>query len=293
MHKIITVLVIYYPDIVVLTDNVKSLLNQTDSIIICNNSEQEVAPEVMNISERITKIEFGENIGIAAAQSIGMKKAFTEYNADFVLQMDQDSLPNPDMVKQLLDAYNYLTATGMRLGLVGALDFDRITLEKNEKRLKQGRLIGDTTYKEVTHTLSSGSLIPKNVYMAIGGMADDLFIDGIDSEYCWRLRKEGFVIVRNDAAMLGHRLGDGRIKIMGLLSVGVPTPIRHYYSVRNIFLLSRKGYVPFSWKCKCLAGIVFKLLFYPIFLPAGYKRLKFIALGIYDGVRGKVGKYFE
>lgn len=294
MYKIVTVLVTYNPDVVVLKKNIESLLLQTDSVVICNNSSGSVSDEILSLSERIFAIEFGTNIGIAAAQSAGMQKAFEHLNADFVLQMDQDSIPNSDMVSLLLETYNNLKPMETKIGsigLVGPLDYDRITLQKNDKRARQGANIPNTSYKEITYTLSSGSLISKQAYDVVGGMDDNLFIDAVDYEYCWRLKANGFICVRNDLAMIGHRLGDGRMKILSFLSVGVPSPLRHYYAVRNTFLLSKRSYVPFGWKCKNLVGILFKLFFYPFCLPDGRERLRFISLGIVDGIKGKVGKY--
>ncbi len=68
-------------------------------------------------------------------------------------------------------------------------------------------------------------------------MEDSLFIDAVDSEYCWRIRHNGFLVIKNNDALLAHKLGDGKKKILGFLYVGVPSPIRHYYQVRNTLLL--------------------------------------------------------
>lgn len=61
------------------------LKKQTDIVIVCNNSDYDVKFE----DEQVMYLTLGENLGIAKAQSIGMKWAF-ENGADFVLD-DQDS----------------------------------------------------------------------------------------------------------------------------------------------------------------------------------------------------------
>ncbi|MCV5640800.1 glycosyltransferase family 2 protein, partial [Escherichia coli] len=79
----------------------------------------------------------------------------------------------------------------------------------NKARVKKGKPLTEVYY-EVDSTLSSGSLIPKNSWLILGRMKDELFIDAVDHEYCWRLRAAGFKVIRNKNALLAHRLGDGR-----------------------------------------------------------------------------------
>jgi rhamnosyltransferase len=218
-----------------------------------------------------------------------MKWAF-ENGADFILQMDQDSIPDDKLVSNLMQCYDKLSEKGYKVGLVGPQDFDKDTKELNKARLKKGTYIEDTECVSLEHTLSSGSLIPKYVYDTVGGMDNDLFIDAVDSEYCWRIKKHGFLIVKNNNALLAHKLGDGKKKILGCLNVSVPSPIRHYYQVRNVLLLFRRNYVPRYWKYTGLVKIVFKLIVYPFTLEQGYTRFKYILKGINDGILNRHGK---
>jgi rhamnosyltransferase len=239
--------------------------------------------------ERLKTFNFGENLGIAQAQNIGMKWAF-ENGADFVLQMDQDSIPEDNLVRNLLNCYEDLTAKGYKIGLVGPQDYDKDSKKLNKARLRKGSYIEGTNYVSVEQTLSSGSLISKEVYNIIGGMDNDLFIDAVDSEYCWRMRKNGFLVIKNNNSLLAHKLGEGEKKILGFLHVGVCNPIRHYYQVRNTLLLFRRAYTPFYWKYSGIMKIIFKLIVYPFTLNQGYERFRYILLGIKDGLLGRSGR---
>ncbi|WP_312414670.1 glycosyltransferase family 2 protein [Pseudescherichia sp.] len=285
--KVISIITAYNPDHSQLNNLISNLLKQTDQVVICNNSDPKEDLGKFVDNQNIHLINFSENLGIAKAQSIGMQWAF-DNGADFVLQMDQDSTPHEDMVQQLLHCYLEMSAAGRNPGLVGVQDYDRVTGEINKARVKKGTAITDNYY-DVDSTLSSGSLIPKKAWEAVGGMRDDLFIDAVDHEYCWRLRHAGFKIIRNKNALLAHRLGDGRFKIMNLISVGMPSPFRHYYATRNIFLLLREKHVPLFWKVSSLIKLAGKVAFYPIFLPKGKERLSFFLRGIKDGLAGKRG----
>ncbi|MCT4716364.1 glycosyltransferase family 2 protein [Enterobacteriaceae bacterium H18W14] len=287
MNKVFALITTYQPDIKSLKALVENLSNQADFIVISNNSNFDISAEELIVGNAIHVINFGKNLGIAEAQSIGMKWAF-ENGADFILQMDQDSTPHENMVQQLIKCYLDMKRAGLNPGLIGVQDYDKVTGEVNKARVKKGTLISDDYY-DVDSTLSSGSLIPKIAWEKIGGMRDDLFIDAVDHEYCWRLRHAGFKVIRNKNALLAHRLGDGRFKIMNLISVGMPSPFRHYYATRNIFILLKEKHVPLFWKVSSLIKLSGKLVFYPIFLPKGKQRFSFFLKGIRDGLAGRSG----
>jgi len=287
MSKVYSLITTYQPEMETLKRLVENLSMQTDVVIISNNSSFDIYPEVFSDIHSVYIINFGKNLGIAEAQTVGMKWGF-ENGADFILQMDQDSTPHEDMVEQLLKCYQDTSDAGLKPGLVGVLDYDKVTGEVNKARVKKGTRIFDDYY-DVDSTLSSGSLIPKHAWEVVGGMRNDLFIDAVDHEYCWRLRYAGFKVIRNKKALLAHRLGDGRFKIMGLVSVGMPSPFRHYYATRNIFLLLKEKHVPVFWKFSSLIKLFGKTVFYPVFLPKGKERLSFFLRGIRDGLSGNSG----
>jgi len=287
MDKVFSLITTYQPEIESLRVLVDNLLRQTDFVVISNNSNFDISVDEIHTSLSLHIINFGKNLGIAEAQTIGMKWAF-ENGANFVLQMDQDSTPHENMVQELMNCYNEMVSAGENPGLVGVQDYDKITGQVNQARVKKGTPITDN-YFDVDSTLSSGSLIPKKAWEVIGGMRDDLFIDAVDHEYCWRLRYAGFKVIRNKNALLAHRLGDGRFKIMNVVSVGMPSPFRHYYATRNIFLLLKEKHVPLFWKISSLIKLSGKVIFYPMFLPKGKERFKFFIKGISDGIAGRSG----
>lgn len=282
--KIYSILVAYNPNIEELSQAVERLKKQTDLVIVCNNSNYDVEFD----DEQVQVFNFSENLGIAKAQSIGMKWAF-ENEADFILQMDQDSEPDENLVKNLLKCYDELVSKGYRVGLVGPQDYDKDTSKLNEARIKKGVYIENTNYVFMEQTLSSGSLIPKNTYELVGGMDDGLFIDAVDEEYCWRIRKNGLMVVKNNDALLAHKIGEGLRKVLGL-NLGISAPIRYYYQFRNVILLSNRSYAPIYWRISMLIKMLFKLFVFPFAVEDGKKRLSFMLKGIKDGILRKYGR---
>lgn len=285
MKKTFSILVAYNPDLEELNKSVARLKKQTDIVIVCNNSDYDVTFE----DEQVKVFNFGENFGIAKAQSIGMKWAF-ENGADFILQMDQDSIPSDDLVVKLLDCYQQLTEKEYKIGLVGCQDYDKDTKKDSKAIINKEVNLENTSYFIVPDILSSGSLIPKNIYDLIGGMDDELFIDIVDFEYCWRIREKKYLIIKNKDALLAHKLGDGEKKLFGILKINLGSSFRHYYQFRNILFMMNRSYVPLRWKISQLIKISFKLIFYPLGLKDGRERFHFMLMGIKDFIVGKKGK---
>lgn len=285
MKKIYSILVAYNPNIEELSQAVDRLKKQTDMVVVCNNSDYDVKFK----NEQVKVFNFGENLGIAKAQSIGMKWAF-ENGADFILQMDQDSEPDEKLVANLLSCYEELESQGYKIGLVGPQDYDKDTQKINKGRVKKGTYIKDTNYVSMEQTLSSGSLIPKATYEAIGGMEDGLFIDAVDEEYCWRITQAGMMIVKNNDALLAHKIGIGEQNIIGPLNLVISSPIRYYYQFRNVILLSTRNYAPIYWRVSMLIKITLKLFVFPFTTEDGYKKFKFMLKGIKDGLLRRYGR---
>lgn len=279
-RKITAVIVTYNPDVDCLKEILDKLQFQGCSICVVNNSRQALDIQIQDIYV----INFFENKGIAFAQNAGMEWAFRENSSEFVLQMDQDSIPADDLVESLVLAWDELKKLGLNVGLIGSQDIDRDTKVVSNARFNKGKKISGTDLLHVSEVLSSGSLIPKSTFDQVGGPDAKLFIDLVDFEYCWRISDNGMLVVKNPDSLIFHRLGDGQVKILGFLKVGLPKPFRHYYSIRNTVYLILFGKAPFFWKASNSVKVLFKLTIYPISLPQGKERFSFIWKGLKDGV---------
>jgi rhamnosyltransferase len=279
-YRTTVVLVTYNPDLELLKQIVDNLLSQRCTICIVNNS----ATQLQEFYPEIKIINFYENKGIAFAQTTGMTWAFNENGSDFVLQMDQDSLPADNLLDSLISAWERLKELGLRVGLIGSQDIDRDTLVYSEAKFNKGKKISGTDLEQVSEVLSSGSLIPRSTFEQLGGPDAKLFIDLVDFEYCWRIAAKDLLIVKNPASHIYHKLGDGQVRILGMLSVGLPKPFRHYYSVRNTVYLILFGKAPIYWKASNSFKVLFKLVVYPITLPQGKERFNYIWKGFKDGI---------
>ncbi|MEH7354721.1 glycosyltransferase family 2 protein [Neobacillus drentensis] len=281
------ILVTYNPNIDELKENLGSVIHQVGGICIVDNSTDDVLQEkvlAFQEAETIHVISNKGNLGIAFAQNIGMKWALEKgFHAFFLL--DQDSKLMEETVYKLVREYNYLVGQGKSIACIGPLAFDR---DKTEDDVYHTYGSDDERIIEVQQTLSSGSLIPKNAFIQIGGMEEDLFIDLVDYEWCWRAEKMGYSTYVTKEVKMAHRLGEDRYHFLGK-SIGVPSPIRHYYQFRNTLIMFNRSYVPLNFKIKYMLILPFKFFFFTLFVKPRAIRFRMISKGVMDALKGVKG----
>jgi rhamnosyltransferase len=288
-ENVCAILVTYNPNISELKDNIKSVINYVDRICLIDNSTDEfLQTDIMNFHSdfNIHVISNKNNLGIAYAQNQGFDWAIKQ-GYDFFLLLDQDSKIEEDTVEKLLSTHKLLSVQNKKVACVGPLAFDR---DKTENSLYNNYGLEDDKVLEVSETLSSGSLISKKAIKEIGNMEEDLFIDLVDYEWCWRAKNKGYSTFIARDVKLAHRLGEGRVGV-SRFSIGIPSPIRHYYQFRNTLIMLRRPYVPKDFKVKYAGILPIKFLFFLLFSKPRLLRIKFMIKGVVDGFIGKKGKY--
>jgi rhamnosyltransferase len=281
------ILVTYNPNIDELKENIESVIHQVGMICIVDNSTDDTLQQkvlALQLDKALHVISNKGNFGIAAAQNIGMKWALQKgFDAFFLL--DQDSKLMEETVSKLVGEYNYIVSQNQNIACIGPLAFDR---DKTEEDVYHSYGSGDESIIKVQQTLSSGSLIPKHAFIQIGGMEEDLFIDLVDYEWCWRAEQMGFTTYVTKEVKMAHRLGEDRYHFLGK-SIGVPSPIRHYYQFRNTLIMFTRSYVPFSFKLKYIPILLFKFFFFTLFVKPRSVRFRMISKGIIDALKGVKG----
>lgn len=288
------VIVTYQPELDALAKLLNALFKQVDSIIIVDNgSAIDLSLYVGQCSSRqVTVLRLGKNTGIAFAQNRGIEIA-RDLGAQFVLLMDQDSIPEPDMVQVLLSAAllkgscavgpRYLDARqnnpppfirihGLRLERCACPTFDAIV--------------------PVDYLVSSGCLISMDSLNHVGGMREDLFIDYVDIEWGLRARRFGYQSYGVCGARMTHCLGDDPLVFFSK-KIPLHKPLRHYYHFRNAVILYKESWVPGNWKVVDASRLCLKYFFYSLFASPRIEQWRMMTLGIWHGLRGRTGQYRE
>lgn len=294
-HKssVVAVVVTYQPALKVLEQLLDALVAQVTSVVVVDNgSHSDLA--AWNIERNAGAVELlrlGENRGIAAAQNIGIQWA-RDRGARFVLLMDQDSIPAPDMVEKLVSTISEQSspaAAGPRYR-DERQDNPPPFIRVHGLRLERCACATEKSVVPVDYLIASGCLIPMSVLDKVGAMRDDLFIDYVDIEWGLRARHHGFQSYGVCPAHMQHSLGDHPIKFLGK-SIPLHSPLRHYYHFRNAVLLYKEPWVSFNWKLVDGWRLCLKYVFYSLFATPRMAHWCMMTLGVWHGLMGKTGKF--
>lgn len=291
MSRVAAVIVSFQPS-GALAEQVNALTSQVAHVIVVDNgSDQEHRAALAGLVAEV--IWAGRNLGVGAAHNIGIRRA-RDLAATHVLLMDQDSLPEPDMVSRLLRAERELSRA-QPLGAVGPVYYDP-RLAKSWPFYRMHRYgvrahpCAEERYVPCDFLISSGTLIRTDVLERVGLMNEAYFIEHVDTEWSLRARFAGYALYGVCDARMNHHLGDTTIGVpFSSRRVQLYRPYRHYYLFRNTVLLWRERYAPLAWKINEARRLVYRLIFFGIFVRPRWQRIKFMGLGLWHGLRGRSG----
>lgn len=277
--KFIAGIITYNPDINRLKENLHAVLNQVDKVLIIDNGSDNVQ-EIKNYLKNTANVIFivnHENRGVACALNQEAKYAL-ENGYGWLLSLDQDSVI-PDGLVDEYQKYIDNSEIGMICCKIKDRNFGE--LDYNAK------ITGGT---EIVPTcITSASMIRLSAWNKVGGYYEPLFIDSVDFDICYSLRKAGYKILRtNDIALL-HEVGHGRkVHFLGKDRQLVNhSPIRYYYIFRNgLFVARRHGYL-----ASMIKHYIFTFLIINLYEKNKIAKDIMIIKGLWHFAKGKLGKY--
>ena len=280
--KIAGTVVLYNPDKDVI-ENIQTYLPFLDKLYVMDNSTKplENLPQIKKLP-KVEYISLNGNQGIAKALKIATEKAVEE-KIDYILSMDQDSkFPTEDF------KYVSLLLKNLDYSIVGAVAVNNDAATDKIDENKECVI-------EKPWVITSGCFMSTKAYASTNGYNEDLFVDGADTDICYKIAKAGFKFYMLKNVCLVHHVGDEckcfKIFNRKIMSLFTHSPIRYYYQFRNFEFLSRKYKDIFKSEYKLFK---YKLPIKVLFLENNKcKVFKMIKKGIRDGKKGILGHYKE
>ena len=249
------VVVAYNPDIDVIK-NILSYIHYFDKLFVIDNSDLDnvkfFEPLIQEFG--LEYIPLLDNTGIANALNVGFEKSI-EYDYQFVVSMDQDSQFN----NNILDVYKaYIDEFGLKQ--LGALS-PRYKVERAISK------VSSKPYEEKNITMQSGVLFTKEAFQKTGL----------------------FKLIQCNEAVLAHQPAENLhlFTFKGKkIGVGVASPLRYYYQIRNLLwcLLHYKSF----FILKTIFYKLFKVLF---LFNNKITYLNFIFKGVKDAFNNQLGRF--
>lgn len=285
-------IVLYEPNHDRLYKSLKSLVPQSDLVIIIDNSQNilDFSAFIGIDRDRIIYIKNPTNLGLAKSLSQICDLA-RDYNVKWLLTLDQDSVISDDFY---INNFKYVNIENVAMLCPRVIE-DRFNIVQKHKKLIK---LSNSGIFEVESAITSGSYIDLSVQQDIG-FFEDLFIDGIDNDYSFRLRENGHKILYVTENSILHEFGESEHTILSKLSrylLGEINPslirrnhstLRIYFQARNTTILNRRWKDEANFFSKIIIIKNFFSLALKIVLVEREKmaKLKEFTRGIYDGLK--------
>ena len=288
------VVVTYNPDIALLKEAVNSLANQIDEMLIVDNGSEQI-DAICRIVDSVSNLSvhtLNENTGIAHATNVGLNH-FMAKEYDYVITCDQDSVFDSDYVSNFIKILESDPDVDNIAAFVPVY-YDEVKNEVSPVYVRSKFFYKalPMTYEkiDVSQAIASGMIINLTALRPIGLMDEELFIDWVDTEWCWRANAKGWLIRSYRSLMMRHSLGDATKRLLGK-TFAVHSSVRSYYIIRNgLYIALNKKYPDLPFRIILFSKTVILAAVFVLLENAKPNYILSSAWAVYDGVAGNIGK---
>jgi len=277
------VTILYNPTIEVLS-NLLTYIDYLDKLYIIDNSDVKSSTfleDIRKVSEKCEIIINTTNYGIATALNQAVDLAIRN-GFEWLLTMDQDSCFENNSYFEAFQKYEDKNEVGLFAPEINEAEYE----------IKMSPKVFSSKINEIAYT--SGSIINLHICAEIGRFNEKLFIDAVDIDYCLRLLKNNYSIIKFDGAILNHTVGEKKIihfPFNKKLILTEHSPIRHYYIIRNHTYILFKYFISNPrFVIQNYYRVLRKFIFAFLFHTERLKIIKYAIKGIYHCITNRFGK---
>jgi GT2 family glycosyltransferase len=285
----------------VLPRQLDALLRQTrplqEIIVVDNGSSDSTLETVRSRYPEIIVLELGQNLGVGGAFSEGLTYAALKKKHDWVWLLDEDSIPEDGALEQLLVGFALTQQLGENAGVVACVPSNAKSGISYPGLLWRDRLVQPSaeSVRErvwfVDATISSGTMVRREVVEVAGLPRADFFMDLVDIEYSLRIRRHGYKIAIVRDSILNHTIGIPRVfRFLGFKKAWSDhDPWRQYYVMRNHTYVVWRFYPQLKPKLFMLERLLRHGIGILFFSRSRRDSLRMMMRGFLDGRAGKLG----
>jgi len=267
-------IVTFNPDLLRLRENVSAILPQVDEVVIFDNGSANIEEIEEQFDLECTILKCSENVGIAAALNEICRYSDNK-GYEWVLTLDDDSVSPENMISEYS---KYMTDHSVGM----------ISPRIQDRNIGEIEWHSENDCDEIDASITSASLLNLAAWRAVGGFWDELFIDMVDFDICWKLKERGYKILRVNTVALLHELGhscatDFRGNKVAVLN---HSPQRYYYIFRNTIAVGRKH----NRRKQCFRWNMKRLWIVIRHETKRAEKLSAISKGVVDGLLMHLGK---
>ena len=258
--------------------NIRTYIDYVEKLYIIDNSKENNKKLADSLNNLKTEYIYNDkNLGIAKALNLACEKAAND-NFEWLLTMDQDSSFDSNSIKSYFRTFEKMTKNNV--GIISPRHILKNDIDK---------FSDDKESIEINHVMTSGNLLNLKIWEEIGKFDENLFIDEVDSEICFRIIESGYKVIQLNKIRMFHELGnlEKRNFFTRKISVLNHNHIRKYYIMRNKFYMLKKYK---KYRLRYIYYILndfFKVIFYE---KDKLRKLKYMFKGITDFMKNKMGE---
>lgn len=181
--RLLAVVVLYHPG-KDLAGNINSYLPQVDRLLLWDNTpgggKEQLPLSGVTHPERLEYRGCGRNVGIGTALNDAVAYA-REHGYTHLLTLDQDSYFLPGVFRDYTAA---IRSYGEKKRVIFSVNY---FIKSQQAPLYP---VADRV-DEVSSAMTSGTVYPVGLFEELGVFMEELFVWGIDCEYCWRAARKG------------------------------------------------------------------------------------------------------
>lgn len=245
--------------------------------VVDNGSKEEYHPPKLRGLGDLEVLRSESNLGFTGGTNLGMKHALEEFEADYLLLLNSDTLVEPTFLKKLYQAAKEQPDSGIlnplvyfareyeyhldsyqsdELGKViwyagGSIDWEHIVgFHRGVDELDRGQFAQDINPLKSQFATGCCMLVKREVIETIGYMDESFFLYWEDVDYSLRARLAGFELTLVPEAIIWHKNAGS--------SEGAGSQLQQYYQTRNRFALAfRYGGAKVKFQALRLASRIF------------------------------------
>lgn len=270
-------------------DAIRSQTRPVDRLLVVDNASSDGTADIVR-SDLCEDILLAENLGVGAGHWTGWQRILEDESISRIWALEHDSVPAPSCLELLLAA-DREWGDGPVGAVIPRQTFPHVTPRKllrlyasfrSRTRWERRQSLDALGTPYTVRTFSfNGTLLRVSRLRELGPLRTDFFVGLEDYEYALRMRRAGYVIVRNPNANLIHIRPE---------RWGVQSPLRTYYSRRNeIYLQVRLEHRPGA-RVYALRRLLTGIIKCAAVGPNRYRRLQATVRGTIDGLTGNLGR---
>ncbi|MBE0410917.1 MAG: glycosyltransferase family 2 protein [Anaerolineales bacterium] len=191
---------------------------ETDHIIVVDNASTDGSVQALKKSfdSSLSIIEAGENLGFAAGNNLGIKKAI-DAGAEWILLLNNDTVVAIDMLSEIKNAIQNNPDLAIVAPIIYYYDHPEIIWYLGDY-LIPGTLITTNPHRgkkdsnnfpsimPVDFVSGCGMMVKREVFEDIGYFDPSLFMYAEEVDFCWRARQAGYLLACATRAKVWHRI---------------------------------------------------------------------------------------